>query len=196
MWLIVGLGNPGEQYARTRHNIGFQCVMHLAQRHGLSFSRRREQSRIAEGTIQGERVVLAMPQTYMNRSGYAISGLRSWYKVPVQEHLLVIYDEMDLPFGRLRLRPSGSAGTHNGMRSVVQQLGSQTFPRLRVGIGKPPREWDTIAYVLGNFRNDEERALPSIYDHVADAVELVLREGVVAAMNRYNNLATGCCQGE
>jgi len=196
MWLIVGLGNPGEQYTRTRHNIGFQCVLHLAQRHGLSFSKKREQSRLAEGTIRGERVVLAMPQTYMNRSGYAVSGLRSWYKIPVHERLLVIYDEMDLPFGRLRLRESGSAGTHNGMRSIVQQLGSQAFPRLRVGIGKPPREWDTIAYVLGNFGKDEEQALPSIYDHVADAVELVVQEGVVAAMNRYNNLAMVCCQGK
>ncbi len=196
MWLIVGLGNPGEHYTRTRHNIGFQCVLHLAQRHGLSFSKKREQSRLAEGTIRGERVVLAMPQTYMNRSGYAVSGLRSWYKIQGPERLLVIYDEMDLPFGRLRLRESGSSGTHNGMRSIVQQLGSQAFPRLRVGIGKPPREWDTIAYVLGNFKKDEEQVLPSIYDHVADAVELVVQEGVVAAMNRYNNLSLVCCQGK
>jgi len=186
VWLIVGLGNPGEEYARTRHNIGFQCVMHLARRHGLDFARKRAHARVAEGHIGGERVVLARPITYMNRSGQAVSGLRSWYKVDPAVGVLVIYDEMDLPFGKLRLRQRGSAGTHNGMKSIVGQLGSQDFPRLRVGIGKPPPQWAATAYVLGRFTDDEEEALPTLYEQVADAVELVLREGLTAAMNRYN----------
>lgn len=186
VWLIVGLGNPGEQYARTRHNIGFDCLAHLAKRHGLAFSGKRAHARIAEGSIAGQRVVLAKPVTFMNRSGQAVSGLRSWYKIDPAQQLLVIYDEMDLPFGKLRLRQRGSAGTHNGMKSIITQLGSQEFPRLRVGIGQPPAGWDAVGYVLGRFTSEEAQELPGIYDRVADAVEVVLREGFVMAMNRYN----------
>jgi PTH1 family peptidyl-tRNA hydrolase len=186
MWLVVGLGNPGEEYARTRHNIGFQCVKHLADRHGLQFTSKRAQARLAEGTIGGQRVVLARPFTFMNLSGRAVVGLRSWYKLDPAQELLVIYDDLDLPFGKLRLRQRGSAGTHNGMKSIVGLLGTQDFPRLRVGIGSPPPRWDTKSYVLGRFSKEEEEQLPALCDTVADAVEHVLREGFVAAMNRYN----------
>lgn len=186
MWLIVGLGNPGEEYAKTRHNIGFQCLKHLAQRHGLDFSGKRAHARIAEGHIAGQRVVLAKPVTYMNLSGQAVSGLRSWYKIDPTQELLVIYDDLDLPFGKLRIRQRGSAGTHNGMRSIVGQLGNQDFPRLRVGIGQVPPGRDTVSYVLGRFTKEEEEQLPALYDTVADALELLLREGLIAAMNRYN----------
>jgi PTH1 family peptidyl-tRNA hydrolase len=186
VWLIVGLGNPGSRYTGTRHNIGFACLEHLAARHGLAFSRKRNQAQVAEGQIAGERVVLAQPLTYMNLSGQAVSGLRSWYKIDPAEELLVIYDDLDLPFGRLRLRQRGSAGTHNGMKSIVGQLGNQVFPRLRVGIDHPPAGWDTVGYVLGRFTADEAASLPDIYDRVADAVEVILREGFVAAMNKYN----------
>lgn len=186
MWLIVGLGNPGEKYARTRHNIGFECLDTLAERHGLEFRGKRANSLIAEGNIQGQRVALAKPQTFMNLSGQAVSALRSWYKIEPGRELLVIYDDLDLPFAKLRLRERGSAGTHNGMRSIVGQLGGSDFPRLRVGIGQPPGKMDPAAYVLARFGKEEEPELPALRDTVADTVELILREGFVAAMNRYN----------
>lgn len=186
MWIIVGLGNPGEDYARTRHNIGFMALKRLAERHGLAFDTKRAHARIAEGTIAGQRVALAKPLTYMNLSGQAVSGLRSWYKVDPATAILVIYDDLDLPFGKLRLREKGSAGTHNGMKSIVAQLGSPNFPRLRVGIGQPAPDRDTVGYVLGRFSPAEEAALPGLLDQVADAAELVIREGPITAMNRFN----------
>lgn len=186
MWLIVGLGNPGERYARTRHNIGFEAIDTLARRHGLEFRGKRANSLIAEGQIAGQRVALVKPQTYMNLSGQAVSSLRNWYKIDPARELLVVYDDLDLPFGKLRLRERGSAGTHNGMRSIVAQLGSSDFPRLRVGIDQPPGKMDAAAYVLSRFRKEEEAELPFLLDTIADAVEVVLREGLTAAMNRYN----------
>ncbi len=186
MWLIIGLGNPGTQYSGTRHNIGFACVKHLAMRHGLEFSRKQAHARVAEGTIAGQRVALAKPITYMNHSGQAVTGLCRWYKIDHASELVVIYDDMDLPFGKLRLRQQGSAGTHNGMKSIIAQLGSQDFLRIRVGIGQPPPAWDAVGYVLGRFSPEEEQALPDLYNRVADAIELALTEGFVMAMNRYN----------
>lgn len=186
MWLIVGLGNPGEEYAKTRHNLGFQCLTFLANRHGLDFDDKRARSRVATGQIAGQRVVLAKPFTFMNAIGQAVVGLCHWYKVAPAERLLVIYDDLDLPFGVLRLRERGSAGTHNGMKSIVGQLGSQTFPRLRIGIGQGPPGRDAAKYVLSRFTRDEEAQLPAICARAADAVELVVREGLTAAMNRYN----------
>lgn len=186
MWLIVGLGNPGAQYARTRHNIGFDALDALAARHGLEFRGKRANSLLAEGTIAGQRVALAKPQTYMNLSGQAVSALRGWYKVDPAHELLVIYDDMDLPFAKLRFRERGSAGTHNGMRSIVGQLGGNEFPRLRVGIGQAPGRMDPAAYVLARFTREEEAERPILLDTIADAVELMLREGLAAAMNRYN----------
>lgn len=186
MWLIVGLGNPGAKYANTRHNIGFACLDYLAERHGLSFRGKKAKAELAEGHIAGQRIALAKPQTYMNLSGQAVSGLRSWYKIDPAEALLVIYDEVDLPFGRLRLRQKGSAGTHNGMKSVMGQLGSQEFPRLRVGIDRPPPQWELKDYVLGRFDKDEQEALPNIYIRVTEAVEMTIRDGFVAAMNAFN----------
>ncbi len=186
MWLIVGLGNPGETYARTRHNIGFRVVTELADRHRLEFTHKRANARVAEGEIAGQRVALALPQTYMNFSGQAVVGLRQWYKIDPATELLVVYDDVDLPFGALRLRERGSAGTHNGMRSIVTLLGSQVFPRLRIGIDRPPAAWNLAAYVLARFTPEEEAQLPDVIRRAADALELVLQEGVVAAMNRIN----------
>jgi PTH1 family peptidyl-tRNA hydrolase len=186
MWLIVGLGNPGGQYALTRHNIGFDAVDALAERHRLEFRGKRANSLIAEGSIGGQRVALVKPQTFMNLSGQAVSNLRGWYKIDPARELLVIYDDMDLPFGKLRLRERGSPGTHNGMRSIAGQLGGNEFPRLRVGIDQPPGKMDAAAYVLSRFRKEEEAELPALIDTICDATELVLREGLTAAMNRYN----------
>jgi len=186
VWVIVGLGNPGEEYAKSRHNIGFQCVNELTRRHQLAFDGKRAKSRIAEGTIAGQRVALAKPFTYMNAIGQAVVGLCQWYKADPKRDLLVIYDDLDLPFGVLRLRERGSPGTHNGMKSVVGQLGSQEFQRLRVGIGQGPPGRDAAKYVLGRFTRDEEAQLPEVIARAADALELVLHEGFTAAMNRYN----------
>lgn len=189
MWVIVGLGNPGEEYAKTRHNIGFQCVSVLAERYGMRFDGKRAKARVAEGVIAGQRVALAKPFTFMNVIGQAVVGLCQWYKaVPAQE-LLVIYDDLDLPFGVLRLRERGSAGTHNGMKSIVGQLGSQHFPRIRVGIGQGPPGRDAASYVLGRFHREEEQQLPEIRARVADAIEIILRSGFTAAMNAYNTPA-------
>ena len=188
MWLIVGLGNPGERYARTRHNVGFRSVETLAERHSLTFRQQRANSQLAEGIIHGQRVVLVKPQTYMNLSGQAVSALRNWYKIDPAHELLVIYDDLDLPFARIRIRERGSAGTHNGMRSIVAQLGTTEFPRLRVGIGQPPGKMDAADYVLSRFTPEEEAVLPDVLARVADAVDVILREGLITAMNRYNPL--------
>jgi PTH1 family peptidyl-tRNA hydrolase len=186
VWLIVGLGNPGEEYARTRHNVGWVAVNEVARRHGLEFSGKRANARIAEGQIGGRRVALARPQTYMNLSGQAVVGLCQWYKLDPARELLVIYDDTDLPFATLRLRERGSAGTHNGMRSVIGQLGLQVFPRLRVGIGQKPEGWELANYVLGRWTRAEEEQLPALYGRIADAVDVIVREGFTAAMNTYN----------
>jgi len=187
MFLIVGLGNPGEEYARNRHNIGFQCVNYLAERHGLRFDGKQHKARVASGTLAGERVVLAKPFTFMNSSGQSVASLVHWYKIEPSHELLVIYDELDLPFGTLRMRPGGSAGGHNGMKSIIQMLGTQSFPRLRVGIGRPPHGGETKSWVLNNWGRGEAEALPDIYARVADAVESFVRDGVLLAMNRVNH---------
>jgi PTH1 family peptidyl-tRNA hydrolase len=186
VWLIVGLGNPGEEYAKTRHNIGFQVVNELARRYGLDFGKKLAKSRVAEGQIAGQRAALAKPFTYMNVIGQAVVSLGQWYKIAPSHELLVIYDELDLPFGVLRLRERGSAGTHNGMKSVVGQLGSQIFARLRIGIGQGPPGRDAASYVLGRFTREEQEQIPEIVARAADAAEAVVRDGLIAAMNRFN----------
>ena len=184
--LIIGLGNPGAQYAPTRHNVGFWTVDALAQRHGIELRTRRYHSRVGVGTIAGVVVALAQPQTYMNLSGQAVVGLRQWYKIDPATELLVVYDDVDLPFGVLRLRERGSAGTHNGMRSIIALLGSQIFPRLRIGIDRPPPAWDLANYVLGRFTPEQEAQLPDIIQKAADALDLVVHDGMVVAMNQIN----------
>jgi PTH1 family peptidyl-tRNA hydrolase len=182
--LIVGLGNPGRQYARNRHNVGFQCLDRLAQAHGLLFGNRRARASLASGKTSGVRVVLAKPRTYMNLSGQAVGPLVRFYKLSLDD-ILVIYDDLDLPLGTIRLRPEGGSGGHKGMRSIIEALGSQAFPRLRVGIGRPPGN-DAVSYVLKDFTADEQITLESVYEKVVAAVELFLREGIEAAMNTYN----------
>ena len=191
MYLIVGLGNPGEQYAKSRHNVGFESVKYLAKRHGLDFNTKQAKARIAIGNVAGQRVVLARPFTYMNNSGEAVGPLVRWYKIDPARELLVIYDDLDLPLGTLRLRASGSAGGQGGMKSIIAQLGTQDFPRLRVGIARPPEGWDTKDYVLGNWSRAELQELPEILTRVADAAELFISEGIVAAMNRFNVKSAG-----
>ena len=183
--LIVGLGNPGPRYANNRHNVGFQCLDRLAQAHGLAFQRRENKALLARGQIAGVEVILAKPQTYVNLSGQAVERLARSYQVPLED-ILVIYDDMDLPLGRIRLRPGGGAGGHKGVRSIIEHLGSRDFPRLRVGIGRPPGRMDPVDYVLGDFTPEERPVIEEAYEGAIAAVECWLREGIVAAMNRYN----------
>ncbi len=183
--MIVGLGNPGPRYAQNRHNVGFQIVDELAAQHGLSFDKRQFKALIASGRIDGQRVLLVKPQTYMNLSGEAVQPLVSYYKIELED-LMVVFDDMDLPVGVIRLRPFGGAGGHNGMKSIINRLGSNRFPRLRVGIGRPPGRMDPAAYVLQDFSADEESLMVQVRDRAVQALETWLNSGVDAAMNAFN----------
>jgi len=183
--LIVGLGNPGPNHAFNRHNVGFQCLDRIAQAHGLEFTQRRFGASLAFGEILGVKVLLAKPLTYMNLSGKAVGPLVRWYKVPA-EGLLVIYDDMDLALGSIRLRQRGGAGGHRGMLSIVDSLGTQDFPRLRVGIGRPPGKMDPVDYVLDDFAPGERTVIEEAYERAISTVGCWLTEGIVTAMDRYN----------
>jgi PTH1 family peptidyl-tRNA hydrolase len=181
MYVVVGLGNPGRKYERTRHNAGFDAVELLAARHNIRLAKLKCKALIGEGTIGGERVALAQPQTFMNLSGESVRELVSWYKIDLS-HLIVVYDDCDLPFGKLRVRERGSAGTHNGMRSIIYQLARDDFPRVRVGIGRQPEGWDLADYVLSGYHTEEERKIA--YDALVkagEAVEKIILEGVSKA---------------
>lgn len=183
MRMIVGLGNPGREYERTRHNIGFLVVDELLRRNGNESYRVKYKSLMAEVHYQSEKLVLLKPQTFMNLSGQAVREAMNWYRMPL-EHLIVIQDDIDLPFGRLRLRTKGSAGGHNGVASVIQQVGSSEVPRLKIGVGRGrmPAE----RYVLGRFSPEQEQELPIVIQEAADAIELWVREGSEVAMNAIN----------
>jgi PTH1 family peptidyl-tRNA hydrolase len=189
--LIVGLGNPGARYASTRHNVGFMVVDELARRHGLRFSAKQADAEVARGQIGGVPVILAKPLTFMNNSGTAVSRLVRFYKIPV-ERLLVVYDDYALPLGLIRVRARGSSGGHNGMESVIRLLGTQNFPRLRVGVDRPddPRH-STVDWVLSRFTPQERKVLSRTIPHAVDAIETFLREGVDRAMNLYNTRDAG-----
>ncbi|MEE8392032.1 MAG: aminoacyl-tRNA hydrolase [Anaerolineae bacterium] len=187
-YLIAGLGNPGPQYAANRHNVGFQCVERLAARHDLVFDKRQKRALVAAGTVCEQRVILVKPQTFMNESGRAVVPLVRFYKVQ-PGRLLVIYDDLDLPPGTVRVRPVGGSGGHKGMRSITEHLGEQGFPRLRIGIGRPPGRMDPAAYVLQDFSADEGPLLEETLERAAAAIEVWLREGVEAAMSQYNRSA-------
>ena len=186
--LIVGLGNPESRYDQTRHNIGFDAVDSLAKAWSLSWKEnKRFQGLIAEGiSPYGNKIRLLKPLTYMNRSGQAVRAVIDWYKI-APGSVLVIYDDMDLPVGRLRIRRSGSAGGHNGMKSIISHLGSQDFPRLRIGIGKSTGKRQTIGHVLGKFAPEEKKVIQEMLDISVNAVEKSLKVGVEKAMNIYNS---------
>lgn len=184
-WLIVGLGNPGRQYVRNRHNVGFQCLDRMAQVHDLVFDKRQSQGRLALGTIRERAVIMLKPQTFMNESGRSVASVSRFYRVPF-ERILVIYDELDLPIGSLRLRPKGGSGGHKGMRSIIEHMGSQDFARLRVGIGRPPGRMDPADYVLQSFSESESQILGEVCDAGSKAIECWLTEGVEIAMTLFN----------
>src|SRR5712691_4341776 len=185
MKLIIGLGNPGAQYAQTRHNAGFRVIDELASKFGWKWER-RNRAMVANGSIDGEKVVLAKPITYMNLSGEAVGELVRWFKIE-PEDILVVYDEMDLPLGILRLRANGSAAGHNGVKSIIAHLHSDNFPRLRIGVGHPnhPRA-ETIDHVLSRPSADENILLANSEARAVDAIALIVREGLEASMNHIN----------
>ncbi len=185
MKLIFGLGNPGLRYERNRHNIGFQIVDVLAAAHKLSFDKMQFKARVVDGRINDQRLLLAKPQTYMNGSGEAVQPLAAYYKVEPPD-ILVIFDDLDLPTGKLRFRPFGGAGGHNGMKSIIQRLGTDQFPRLRIGIDRPPGRMDPADYVLQDFSAAEEEVMVQVRDRAVAAVQAWLAEGLAVAMNQFN----------
>ena len=187
--MIVGLGNPGPEYARSRHNVGFQVVDLFAARHRLSFDKAQKRARVTQGpvTLAGwsGRVLLAKPITYMNASGEAVGPLAKFYKVPPAD-ILVVFDDLDLPVGRLRLRPDGGSSGQKGVKSIIQALGTESFSRLRVGIGRPPGQMDPADYVLQPFSAAQEEEMVFVRMKAADAIEAWLAQGIDAAMNQFN----------
>ena len=186
MYIIAGLGNPGRQYAATRHNCGFRALDLLGQRHNIGYPEDGHKAMFGKGRIGSEKVVLAKPLTFMNLSGESIAELCRYFKVDVATELIVIYDDISLDVGKLRIRKSGSAGGHNGMKNIIRLLGTEDFCRVRIGVGEKPKGWDLADYVLGHFSEEEEPLMEKAFEQAADAVELILSEGPDAAMKRFN----------
>lgn len=182
--LVVGLGNPGRKHARNRHNAGFMTVTRLAKRHELALARQKGKAKIAQGTIAGQRVILAQPQTYMNLSGESVAALARFFKIS-PHRVLVVCDDLDLPLARLRLRPGGGSGGHKGLKSIIERLGTQAFPRLRIGIGRPVHG-DPMDFVLQNFTADEWIEADAALARAVEAIEHWLAHGIDAAMNVFN----------
>ncbi len=185
MWLVVGLGNPGPEYARNRHNVGFMVADLLAERLGRLGFRAKFGGELAQAQLAGEKLVLLKPQSYMNVSGQVVARARAFFQVE-PDRLVVIHDDLDLPFPRVKVKLGGGHGGHNGLRSIFSDLGTQEFVRVRVGIGRPPPRMDAADYVLQDFSREERRELDFVVPEAADAVETILRDGVISAMNRYN----------
>jgi PTH1 family peptidyl-tRNA hydrolase len=184
-YLLIGLGNPGREYRDTRHNIGFMLIDRLAVRLDARGMKVQSKAIVTSAAYQDRKLILAKPQTYMNLSGHSAQGLLNFYKIPV-ENMIVAHDDLDLPYGTIRIRPKGGPGGQKGMASTIEQLGTNGFPRLRMGIGRPPGRMDPAAYVLQDFSKDEMRALSEIIDRAADAALEFVMNGVNAAMNKYN----------
>ncbi|GAA1762457.1 aminoacyl-tRNA hydrolase [Streptomonospora arabica] len=187
-WLVVGLGNPGPSYAGNRHNIGFMVADALAERGGQRFKAHKARAEVAEARIQGVPAVVAKPRSFMNLSGGPVAALSRFYKVPL-ERVLVIHDELDVPFGTLRLKRGGGAGGHNGLRSISASLSDPGYLRVRVGVGRPPGRMDAAAYVLKDFSSTERKDLGVVVERAADAVETVLTDGLEKAQNIYHTAA-------
>lgn len=187
-WLVVGLGNPGQKYENTRHNTGFRVLDKLADSLGVKVNRSRFKALTATATIGGEKVLLLKPQTFMNASGLSVEPAASFYKVP-PERILVVFDDISLPVGRIRIRKDGSAGGHNGLKSINTALGSQNYPRIKVGVGeKPHPDYDLVDWVLGKFSAKEEKDLAPALEHAADAVVEIIRNGTEKAAGKFNGL--------
>jgi peptidyl-tRNA hydrolase, PTH1 family len=184
-WLIAGLGNPGSEYEGNRHNCGFMVADVLAARMRAPFKRDRSRARVATGRLAGCPVTLAKPQSFMNLSGRPVAALRTFYKVPA-DHIVVIHDELDIPFGAIRLKQGGGDNGHNGLRSVTAALGTRDYLRVRVGIGRPPGRMDPADFVLHDFSAAERKALPEVLERCADAVEILMQRGLAVAQNEFH----------
>ncbi len=186
MFIIAGLGNPTSQYEGTRHNAGFDVIDALADKYNISVDGKKNRAYIGKGIIEGQKVILAKPQTYMNLSGESIRGLIDYFKIDEEQELIVIYDDISLPPGQIRIRKKGSAGGHNGMKNIISHLGTDVFPRVKVGVGEKPKNYDLADYVLSRFSKEEEQEMAEGYGKSVQAVEKILDGEMEAAMNEYN----------
>lgn len=186
MYIIVGLGNPGKQYAHTRHNVGFDTIDVLAERYHISVDAKKHKALYGKGIIEGNKVILAKPQTFMNLSGESVRELIDFYKIDETEELIVIYDDISLDPGQLRLRAKGSAGGHNGIKNIIAHLGGQEFKRVKVGVGEKPRGYDLADYVLSRFPKEERQRVDASLERAADAVVKMITDDMASAMNEYN----------
>lgn len=186
MFIIVGLGNPTKEYENTRHNVGYDVIDAIADKYNISVTERKNRAFCGKGIIEGQKVILAKPQTYMNLSGESVRGLVDYYKVDEETELLIIFDDISLDVGQLRIRKKGSAGGHNGIKSIIQHLGSNVFQRIKVGVGEKPKEYDLADYVLGHFSKAEREIMEDGYKNAIEAVEMIVRGDIDAAMNAFN----------
>lgn len=187
MYLIVGLGNPGRNYVDTRHNVGFMTIDRIANKHNIEVIKSKHNALIGEGNINGERVILMKPMTFMNESGRAIIDCVRFLKIPI-DNIIVICDDIDIPFGTVRVKKKGSAGTHNGLKSIINHTKDQNFPRIKISVGKKPAYMDLANFVLSRFSNDEKKVLDLQIDDAVEATELIIKSGVDEAMNKLNGV--------
>ncbi len=186
MYIIAGLGNPDRQYEGTRHNAGFDVIDRIAEKYNIAVDTKKHRALMGKGIIKGQKVVLAKPQTYMNLSGESIRSLVDYYKIDPEHELIIIYDDISLGVGQLRIRAKGSAGGHNGIKNIIAHLGNQIFPRVKVGVGEKPSKMDLADYVLGHFSKEEKMEMEDGYKEAANAVELMIQGDIQKAMNEYN----------
>lgn len=186
MFLIVGLGNPGKQYENTRHNVGFDAIDVLVDEYRIPSSGKQHKAMYGKGVIEGQKVILAKPMTYMNLSGEAVRAMVDYYKIDPETELLVIFDDISLAPGNIRIRKKGSAGGHNGIKSIITHLGTQNFQRIKVGVGEKPKNWDLADYVLGTFSKDDRKLVDEALERTAKAAALIVQGEIDEAMNLYN----------
>ena len=186
MFLIVGLGNPTKQYEKTRHNIGFDVMDALADKYNISISENKHKALCGKGVIEGMKVVLAKPQTYMNLSGESVAELVNYYKLDPESELIVVFDDISLEPGNIRIRKKGSAGGHNGIKNIIAHVGGPVFPRIKVGVGEKPPKYDLADYVLGHFSKAEQELMEEGYEDAVKAVEMIVSGDISGAMNEYN----------
>ena len=186
MYIIAGLGNPTKEYEGTRHNVGFDVIDRLSERYNIDVTMEKHRALIGKGMIAGQKVILVKPQTYMNLSGESIRSVIDYYKVDPETELIVIYDDISLGVGQLRIRAKGSAGGHNGIKNIIANLGTDVFPRIKIGVGEKPKKYDLADYVLGHFSKEDRELMEEGYDRADHAVGMILNGEIEAAMNQYN----------
>ena len=186
MYIIAGLGNPTKEYEGTRHNVGFDVIDRLSERYNIDVTMEKHRALIGKGMIAGQKVILVKPQTYMNLSGESIRSVIDYYKVDPEKELIVIYDDISLGVGQLRIRAKGSAGGHNGIKSIIARTGTQNFMRIKVGVGEKPAGWDLADHVLGRFSTEDRKLVDEAIAKAAKAVDIIISQGTDAAMNEYN----------